>query len=145
MRDEPVADPTLTVVGRAWSEWVLYEDERGLFPRSERSADLIPYESPGTARPAVYEIARRKRGRGPPEVLFVGATTNPSEGLRNRLITHHSIDDPLYDRIVEALIRRYTLVARFIQFDPGAGAGALQLAQTLRERFGSARYPWNGR
>jgi hypothetical protein len=138
-------DPTIPIVQRAWSAWLPYEDERGLFPKSEPPTATVPYETPGTARPAIYEIARRKRGRGDPEVLYVGKTTSPSQGVRNRLIEHHSIDDPLYDRIVEALIRHYELFARFILFEPDESAETDRLERELREKLSATRYPWNGR
>ena len=139
----PATDPTVPIVRREWSEWMVFLDAKGLFSQVPGSAPVVPYEIPGTARPAIYEIGRRKGTHKPCEVLYLGTTTSPSEGVRNRLIEHASIDGPLYDRIVEGLIRRYEFVVRFVRFAPEEAAEAERVATELRARLHAARYPWN--
>ncbi len=140
----PPDDPTREIVGRPWSPWFPYIDKKGLFPETAPHPGKIPYEGPGTARPAVYEIARQKSGKGDLEVLYLGKTTHPAQGVRRRLRDHYTIDDALYDRIVEMLIRRYVLLARFVQFDRGEVGEADRVEGALRSRLGAVRYPWNG-
>ncbi len=141
----PQGDPTAPIVQRDWSEWLSYLDEKGLFPKGKPSTGGIPYELPGTARPAIYEIARLRAGTNEREVLYVGKTTSRSQGVRKRLIDHYTINDSLYDQIVEALIKRYEFVARFIQFGLDEVSEADRLEQELRDRLQSSRYPWNAR
>ncbi len=140
----PIDDPTLEIVHRPWSPWLPFIDKKGLFPEQGPHSGRIPYETPGTARPAVYEIARQKSGRGELEVLFLGKTTHRSQGVRNRLRDHYTIDDALYDRIVEMLIRRYVLLARFVRFNLDEVSEADRIEGALRTRLSAARYPWNG-
>ncbi|MGP8078780.1 MAG: hypothetical protein ACLQD8_00620 [Thermoplasmata archaeon] len=136
-------DPTAAIVRRDWSEWLPYLDQKGLFPRSNPPTGGFPYEPRGSARPAVYELAREKGSRGDREVLYVGKTTGRSQGIRTRLLDHYTIDDPLYDRIVEALLNHFVFVARFIQLRLDEVPEAVRLEGELRDRLQASRYPWN--
>ncbi len=140
-----VEDPTAPIVRRPWSPWCPFLDKKGLFPRPETASGAIPYESPGSARPAIYELARQKAAGGPREILYVGKTVGRSQGIRNRLLDHHTLNDLLYDRIVESLIKRYELWVRFIQLGPDEAPEADRLERELRLRLPPARYPWNAR
>ena len=142
---QPQDDPTAPIVQRAWSAWIAYIDEKGLFPKGTPSTPAVPFERPGTARPAIYEIARVKVGKGDREVLYLGKAIGPSEGVRRRLGDHYTIADPLYERIVEALLKRYVFVARFLQLNLGEVPETERLERELRDRLQSTRYPWNPR
>ncbi len=141
----PQDDPTAPIVKRDWSGWLAYLDEKGLFPKGSPSAGVIPYELPGAARPAIYEIARLKVGKSDLEVLYLGKATDRSQGVRKRLADHYAIDDSLYDQIVEALIKGYVFVARFIQLKLDEVSEADRLERELRDYLQSSRYPWNTR
>jgi hypothetical protein len=139
--EEP--DPTEPIVRRPWSSWTPYIDKKGLFPKVEPPSAAIPYEPPGTARPAIYELARQNSRGGAREIVYVGKAAGRSQGIRKRLQDHHTLNDALYDRITEAMIKRYELWVRYIQLEPGEASEADRLERELRLRLSPARYPWN--
>jgi hypothetical protein len=136
-------DPTAALVRRPWSDWRPFLDKKGLFPAGDLPGLPFPYEPRGSARPALYELARQKTNRDEREVVYLGKTTDRSRGIRTRLIDHYTLDDPLYDRIVESLLDRYLFLARYILFRPDEVSEVDRLEHELRERLPPSRYPWN--
>ena len=134
-------DPTLPIVGRSWSEWVLIGDLKGHTVKGRRDLGDLPRDN----RPAVYEIAALRgdpeRG-GEFEVLYVGQTSGRSQGVRTRLSDHFMDRDSLWIKVKEATEKGDWLYARYIQFDDPRTVKRLELElrNKLRPR---GRYPWN--
>lgn len=135
-------DPTIPIVEREWSEWLPYLDEKGLFTKGSGSTGDFPTEPPGTALPAIYEIARLPGNEEESEVVYVGKTTGSTQGVRTRLTDHFTVNDPLYPRFVNAFRNHDEFYARFIQFDPGDVSRVDRLEAELLRRL-PTRYPWN--
>jgi hypothetical protein len=139
---EPDDDPTLLIVApRKWTEWLFYGDVKGPATKGKVSTGDFPVETPGGARPAIYEIARRETPADHYDVLYVGKATGRSQGVRTRLTDHFTTGDSLYPTLLASVENGDELYARYIQLDDPSEADRLE--KQLRDRLRRSRYPWN--
>lgn len=163
-------DPTRPIVRRPWSEWLFIGpwigsrsqgSERKLSAvipdkRGKGSADEFPHDT----LPAIYEIARQPGDPDEPdppaeavarlpggdgEVVYVGRTTGPTQGVRRRLEDHFAYGDNLTDKIDNSADKADALYARYIQFEKDDGMReAIRLERELWDMLGPlGRYSWN--
>jgi hypothetical protein len=151
MEEDPTGR-TLEAVGKQWSDWLFLGGRRS-------KPDGKPAESaargPGKTgafppardhRPAVYEIGRLPGVDGDFQVVYVGRTTKPSQGVTTRLHDHLKTGDSIWPRVEESLEANDELHARFVQFDEDDHGR--EMARNLERQLwdalvSSGRYPWN--